>query len=93
MIDFGQIRTLRDEAEYEAALAAVRPYFEDEPDPRTPESENFDALVLLIEDYEAKHYPMPDAPPVALILHGACRRAGQSPDPGGRRLLAKREEG
>ncbi len=33
MIDFGLIRTLRDEAEYDAALAAVRPYFEDEPDP------------------------------------------------------------
>ena len=67
MIDFGLIRTLRDEAEYEAALAAVRPYFEDEPDPGTPESENFDALVLLVEDYEAKHYPIPDAEPVALI--------------------------
>ncbi len=69
MIDFGLIRTLRDEAEYQAALAAVRPYFEDEPNPGTPQAENFDALVLLIEAYEAKHYPIPDAPPIALIRH------------------------
>ena len=69
MIELRQIRTLRNEAEYEAALAAVRPYFENEPEPGSPESENFDALFLLIEDYESKHYPIPDAEPIAVIRH------------------------
>lgn len=61
------IRTLQDEAEYEAALVAVRPYFENEPETDTPEAAHFDALVLLIEDYEAKHYPIPRAAPVDVL--------------------------
>lgn len=67
MMDFTTIRTLRDESEYEAALSAVRPYFNDEPSSGTPESENFDALMLLIEDYERRHYPIPRAEPVAVL--------------------------
>lgn len=66
-MDFSSIRTLRDEAEYEAALAAVRPYFEDEPDPGTEAAARFDALVLLIEDYERRVYPMPRATPVEVV--------------------------
>lgn len=67
MMNLDAIRTLQDEAEYEAALAAVRPYFENEPEADTPEAAHFDALVLLIEDYEAKHYPIPRAAPVDVL--------------------------
>lgn len=66
-MDFSTVRTLRDEAEYEAALKAARPYFDDEPDPDTPAAANFDALVLLIEDYERRHYPIPRATPVEVL--------------------------
>jgi HTH-type transcriptional regulator / antitoxin HigA len=66
-MDFSTIRTLRDEAEYEAALAAVRPYFNDEPDRGTPEAANFDALTLLIQDYERRVYPIPRATPVEVL--------------------------
>ncbi len=66
-MDFSTVRTLRDEAEYEAALKAVRPYFDDEPDPGTPAAANFDALILLIEDYERRHYPIPRATPVEVL--------------------------
>ena len=69
MMDFSTIRTPRNEAEYEAALTTIRPYFENEPDAGTPEAENFDGLFLLIEDYEAKHYPIPDAPPLAIVKY------------------------
>ena len=63
MMDLSALRTLRDEAEYEAALIAVRPYFDDEPAAGTPEAANFDALTLLIEDYEARLYPIGRADP------------------------------
>lgn len=66
-MDFSTLRTLRDEAEYEAALVAVRPYFDDEPAADTPEAANFDALTLLIEDYEARLYPIARADPVSVV--------------------------
>ncbi len=66
-MDFSTVRTLRDESEYEAALKAVRPYFDDEPDADTPAAANFDALVLLIEDFERRHYPIPRATPVEVL--------------------------
>lgn len=66
-MDFSTLRTLRDEAEYEAALVAVRPYFDDEPSANTPEAANFDALTLLIEDYEARLYPIARADPVSVV--------------------------
>jgi HTH-type transcriptional regulator/antitoxin HigA len=46
-------------------LKEVRPYFENEPDEGTNEAAHFDAL--LIEQYEAKHYPIPTASPVEVV--------------------------
>ncbi len=66
-MDFSTLRTLRDEAEYEAALVAVRPYFDEEPAADTPEAANFNALTLLIEDYEARFYPIARADPVSVV--------------------------
>ncbi len=67
MMDFSTMRTLRDEAEYQAALKAVRPYFDAEPSAGTAEAAHFDALVLLIEEYEARHFPIPRAAPVDVL--------------------------
>ncbi|CAN7465098.1 helix-turn-helix domain-containing protein [Rhizobium sp. LjRoot254] len=67
MLDFSTIRTLQSEAEYQAALKAVRPYFDMEPAEDTPEAAHFDALVLLIEQYESKHYEIPRAAPVDVL--------------------------
>ncbi|SIP95564.1 HTH-type transcriptional regulator / antitoxin HigA [Rhizobium sp. RU35A] len=66
-MDIASIRTLQTEAEYEAALSAVRPYFEAEPAEGTPEAAHFDALVLLIEEYEARHFPIDRASPVEVV--------------------------
>ncbi len=46
------------ESEYEAALRAVRGYFEQEPEPGTPEGDRFEHLITLIEAYEAIHFPL-----------------------------------
>lgn len=59
MLDLKAFRTLQSEGEYNAALKEVRPYFENEPDEGSEEAAHFDALVLLIEQYEGKHYPIP----------------------------------
>ncbi|OWV96871.1 transcriptional regulator [Rhizobium sp. R693] len=67
MLNLKAFRTLQSEDEYNAALKAVRPYFENEPDDGSDEAAHFDALVLLIEQYEAKHYPIPTASPVEVI--------------------------
>jgi HTH-type transcriptional regulator/antitoxin HigA len=67
MMDFSTLRTLQNEDEYQAALKAVRPYFENEPEEGTPAAAHFDALVLLIEQYEARHYEIPLASPVEVV--------------------------
>lgn len=67
MMDFAAIRTLQNEEEYEAALKAVRPYFDSEPAADTPEAAHYDALCLLIEQYESRHYEIPRAAPVDIL--------------------------
>ena len=52
------IRPLRSEADYDAALKEIEEYFENEPKPGTPESDRFDLLALIIEDYERKRWPI-----------------------------------
>lgn len=67
MLDLSALRTLSTEGEYEAALKAVRPYFDNEPAEGTPAAAHFDALVLLIEHYERRHYSIPRAAPVDVL--------------------------
>jgi len=52
------IRPLHSEADYNAALKQIEPYFESEPKPGTPEADRFDLLALIIEDYERKRWPI-----------------------------------
>jgi HTH-type transcriptional regulator/antitoxin HigA len=66
-MDLSTLRTLQTEQEYEEALVAVRPYFDQEPAPDTAEAAHFDALVLLIQDYEARCYPLPAADPIDVL--------------------------
>ncbi|HET6599422.1 MAG TPA: helix-turn-helix domain-containing protein [Burkholderiaceae bacterium] len=59
------LHPIRTEADYEAALKLVEPYFDiaPEPDPDSAAGAHFEALVTLIDAYEAKHFPAdpPDA--------------------------------
>jgi HTH-type transcriptional regulator/antitoxin HigA len=61
------IRPLRNEADYEWALAEIARYFEHEPLQGTPEADRFDVLASLIESYEAKHWPIEAPDPVEAI--------------------------
>ncbi len=58
--------SLLTESEYEAALSAVCGYFDQEPEPGTPEGDRFELLVSLIEAYEAIHFPLTPTDPTFL---------------------------
>ena len=52
------IHPIRTEADYQAALQLVARYFDDEPELESEAGAHFEAMVTLIEAYEAKHYPI-----------------------------------
>jgi len=58
-----EIRPIRDEADYDAALAEVDQYFRNEPKRGTPEGDRFEVLLALLGAYEREHWPIeaPDA--------------------------------
>jgi len=62
------IRPLRDETDYDWALAEVEKYFEREPKRGTPDADRFDVLAALIEAYEAQRWPIGLPDPVDAIL-------------------------
>ncbi|WP_418647822.1 helix-turn-helix domain-containing protein [Thauera butanivorans] len=61
------IRPLRTEADYLAALAEISPMFDSEPEPGTPEGDRFEVMVTLIEAYERQHYPVAPPDPIEAI--------------------------
>jgi HTH-type transcriptional regulator / antitoxin HigA len=61
------IRPIRNQADYEAALALVEPYFDDEPATDSDAGAHFEALVAVIEAYEARHFPIAPPDPIEAI--------------------------
>ena len=62
-----EIKPIRTEAEYEAALQEIEGLF-DVP-ANTPDEDRLELLTILVEVYEAKHYPIPPPDPIDAILH------------------------
>jgi HTH-type transcriptional regulator / antitoxin HigA len=60
--DVKAIRLPRTESEYHAALAEVAALMDRDPQPDSEDGARLAALVLLVEAYEDKYYPMPTAP-------------------------------
>lgn len=60
---------IRTEDDYKAALKLAEAIFDlpEEPDPDSEEGAFFEALITLIQAYEAKHYPVAPADPVDAI--------------------------
>ena len=67
MLDFSQIRAIRTEEEYDAAMEALRPLFDADPDPESEDGARLEALALLIEHYEAGRYAIPKATPLEVL--------------------------
>jgi len=73
------IRPIKTEADYEWAIKEITAYFEDQPEPGTPEGNRFDVLATLIQAYEDAHYPIAAPDPVETIaahmqMKGLTRR-------------------
>lgn len=60
-------KPIRTEAEYQAALQEIDQLFEAAPN--TPEEDRLELLTILVEAYEAEHYPIYPPDPVEAILH------------------------
>jgi len=63
------IRPIHTETDYEAALAEIEHLFDAAPD--TPDGNRLEALVTLVEAYEAQHYPIPAPDPAEDIEYVA----------------------
>jgi HTH-type transcriptional regulator/antitoxin HigA len=61
-----EIRPIRSEADYRAALAEAERLWD--ANPGTPDGDHVEVLATLIEDYEARHHPIPAPDPIAAIL-------------------------
>ncbi|KFX10723.1 transcriptional regulator, XRE family protein [Pectobacterium atrosepticum ICMP 1526] len=62
-----ELKPLRTEQDYEAALKAVSPMFDNEPNVNSPEGDYFEVMCLLIEEYEKKRFPIEAPDPVDAI--------------------------
>ncbi len=60
-----EIRPIKTEADYQAALDEIESLFDAEPG--TPEGDRLEVLTTLVEAYEDKHYSIPMPDPVAAI--------------------------
>jgi len=60
-----QIWPIRNDADYQAALAEIETLFD--ACPGTPEGDRLDILTTLIDAYEAKHTPIAAPDPIAII--------------------------
>ncbi len=61
------IKPIKTETDYQAALEEIEKLFEAAPD--TPEGDQLEVLVTLVEAYEEKHYNIPKPDPIEAILY------------------------
>jgi len=61
------IKPIKTESDYEAALAEIEQLMGAEPN--TPEGDKLDVLTTLVETYEEKHYPIDSPDPIEAIIH------------------------
>jgi HTH-type transcriptional regulator/antitoxin HigA len=73
-----EIRPIRTEEDYKAALRQVSAYFDNEPIPGSPDGDRFEVLITLVEAYEAKHYPI-DLPDPVEAIKFRMEQAGLTP--------------
>jgi HTH-type transcriptional regulator/antitoxin HigA len=61
------IKPIRTEKDYEAALQEIERLMDAEPD--TPEGDHLDVLATLVDAWEDKYHPIDDPDPIEAILH------------------------
>ena len=61
------VQPIRSNADYRAALANVSALMDLDPDLGTPEGDQLDVVVTLVQAYESKHYPIEAPSPIEAI--------------------------
>ncbi|OCA54501.1 helix-turn-helix domain-containing protein [Photorhabdus namnaonensis] len=61
------IKPIRTKQDYQEALKIVASLFDNQPEIGTPEFAHMEVMVLLIEAYEAEHYPIDSPDPIEAI--------------------------
>ncbi|ETX01590.1 MAG: hypothetical protein ETSY1_06820 [Candidatus Entotheonella factor] len=78
-LDFTKPHVLRDEAEYQAAVAEIDRLLDEEPEPNSEACDRLEFLSVLVQAYEDTHNPLDDLPtPQAIVdfmleQHGLVR--------------------
>ena len=62
-----EIKPIRKQRDYKAALAEIERVFEAKPG--TPDGDRLEVLATLVEVYEERHHPVPPPDPVDAILY------------------------
>jgi HTH-type transcriptional regulator/antitoxin HigA len=62
-----QIRPIRSEADYEAALDEIAGLMRDDPAPGTPDGDRLDVLATLVQAYESQQHPVLPPDPIDAI--------------------------
>ncbi|AMJ63636.1 helix-turn-helix domain-containing protein [Bosea sp. PAMC 26642] len=68
------VRAIRNEADYDWALAEIEQYFERQPAAGTPEAARFDVLADLLKVYEDAHHPVGAPDPIETLKHWMAMR-------------------
>lgn len=62
-----EIKPIKNEVDYQAALKEIESLFDSAPD--TPEGDRLEVLTTLVEVYEERHYSIPMPDPIEAILY------------------------
>lgn len=62
-----EVRAIRSDVDYRAALASVSELVDLDPAPDTPEGERLEVIATLVQAYEAQHYPIAPPDPIEAI--------------------------
>lgn len=62
-----ELKPIRNNAEYKSVLAEISQLIDNEPVPSSKKGDRFEVLLMLVEIYEAKHYPIHLPDPIEAI--------------------------
>ena len=80
VLDFSRPHVLRSEAEYEAAIADIERLLDDDPEAGTEAFDRLEFLSVLVEHYEAEHYPMGAVTPQQAVTFMLEQKGLSRPD-------------
>ena len=61
------VKPIRTEDDYKAAMRMLSSFFDNEPEPGTEEGDRFEVMLTLVQAYEAKHFAVLPPDPVDAI--------------------------